>query len=173
MAYVRHLPRHLRKTVNDHIVAHLTALGWFNDPATLNSRPVKMYLRRIRDSELIEISGNAVGIFWGAESNDEAEELGGGLMKFNGTFYVDVIASEDGVGLALSSDIKDLLTGRAPGTARLLQLNDYSTAPPTALPDHLVEFVEVKRQRPEQNEVEQFWQVLVVDVEVVFPGEDS
>ncbi len=173
MTYLRHSSRHLAQTVNDRIRDFLSGCGWLAAPP-FGTTPVEIITRRIRESELQSMTGNKVGLFYSEESNDQPAELGGGLLRNATTLYADVIAVNDGVGLALASDIKDCLSGRVIGWPRIIRLRDY-TANPTGveLPDHVIEFVDVQRRRPSESEARTlFWQVITADIELTFPGED-
>ncbi len=174
MPYLQHASRHVSKTVIDHITAYLGAQGWLSTPTMFGTPPFSIQTRRLRESELLTLTSNTLGIFFGEESSDEAEELGGGLMQVRSQLYVDVISEKYAHGLAICQDIKDLLSGRAPGTSRFLVVRDYTSAPagvPT--PDHQVEFLQIERQRPENSEAKLSWQTLTATMELIFPGEDS
>ncbi len=173
MPYLQHSSRHLARTVTEHIRGRLATLGWLAAPAPLGATPFTVETRRLRESEVQAITSNTLGIFFGEESDDEPFELGGGNMRMETTFYCDIIAEKQGIGLAVASDIKDLLTGRVPGLARMITLRDYTTDP-AGVPqdDYLIEFVQVSRARPENSETKLNWQILTCTLELVFPGEE-
>ncbi len=169
---LRHASRHLAKTVTDRITDYLVGLGWTTAPP-FGTTPVEIVTRRFRESEMQALTGNKVGLFFAEETDDEPAELGGGLMRNRTTLFADVIAVNDGVGLALSSDIKDLLTGRVIGWPRMIKMRDYTTNPAgDVLEQWIVEFTDVQRQRPAQDLRAQFWQVVTADIELTFPGEE-
>lgn len=173
MTYLRHTSRHLAKTINERVTEYLTTLGWTIAPP-FQTTPVEIVTRRIRESELQSISGNKVGLFYADETDDQAAELGGGLMQNTTHMLVDVVAVNDGIGLALSSDIKDCLSGRLSDYPRIVKLRDYTTNPlGDPLDDHILEFVSVSRERPQSVDARQlFWQVIVAEVQLTFPGEE-
>lgn len=169
--YLRHSTRHLQRTLGDHITTHLQALGWLSEPAPFGTTPVVVMTRRFRESEATAITGNLVAVTFGEEPDDEDLELGGGLEVSRTEMFIDVVAVNDPVGLALATDIKDLLSGRAPGTSRFLRVRDYtavSTGVETAA--YQVEIVAVQRQRPDISDIKQFWQTVVAGLEMTFPG---
>lgn len=173
MTYVRHASRKLAWTLERNLRAQLDALGWITPPIAFNTTAVTITSRRIPESELTAITGNMVGIFQGSESNDEPIQLGGGFQSTVIQMYVDVVAVNEAIGLALSSDIKDLLTGRRPGTSRFFLLREFDNDPAgEPVPDWSVEVTSVERQRPDNNQVKTFWQVLVANLEMTFPGDD-
>ncbi len=170
---LRHASRHLARTLEDRIRAQLQGLGWFGPAVPFGTTPVTIYSRRLRESELVSITGNIVGIFFGQETDDAATELGGGLLTSTTDMFVDIVAVNDPIGLALAADVKDLLSGRAAGMARMFPLRDYTADPAgVPLPDHMIEVVGVARQRPENAETKLFWQVLTAGLELTFPGEE-
>jgi hypothetical protein len=169
---LRHSSRHLAKTVIDRITDHVVGLGWTTAPP-FGTTPVEIVTRRFRESELQALTGNKLGLMFSDETDDEPAELGGGLLQNRTTLYADVIAVNDGVGLALASDIKDLLTGKVIGQPRMFKMRDYTTNPAgDPLDEWVVEFLDVRRQRPSQDLRAQFWQVVTADVELTFPGEE-
>ncbi len=169
---LRHISRHLQRTVEDRIRAELQALGWLGPSVPFGTTPISIYSRRLRDSELVALTGNIVGIFFGRESDDSAAELGGGMLTTTTDLFVDIVAVNDPIGLALASDVKDFLTGRAPGATRMFPLRDYTSDPGgVPQPDAMVEVVGVERQRPENQETRLFWQVLIAGLELTYPGE--
>ncbi len=172
MTYVRHASRKLAWTFERNLRAHLTSCGWITPPIVFNTTPVTITTRRIPESEMQTITGNLVGIFFGSETDDAPTQLGGGFSAVQHQVYVDAIAVNEAIGLALASDIKDFLTGRAPGLSRYFHLRDYDTdAGGTELPDWQIEITDVERQRPDNNQVKLFWQVLVATLEMTFPGD--
>jgi hypothetical protein len=172
MPALRHASRHLMRTVQDRVEAQLQTLGWLGPTVPFGTTPVTIYSRRLRESELVSITGNIVGIFFGQETEDAEAELGGGILVTSTDLFVDIVAVNDPIGLALASDIKDFLSGRIPGAARMFPLRDYTTNP-TGDPrdDHMVEVVGASRQRPENVESKLFWQVVTAGLELSFPGE--
>jgi hypothetical protein len=172
MAYLRHASRHLQRTVEDRLRAQLNTLGWLGPSAPFGTTPITILSRRVRDSELTALTGNIVGIFFGQEGEDTEAEMGGGMLRTSTDLFVDVVAVNDPIGLALASDVKDFLTGRATGTSRLFAVSDY-TADPAGVPrsDYVVEVVDVSRERPDNTETRMFWQVVTATLEMTFSGE--
>lgn len=169
--YLRHASRHLRQTLIDHVTAALVTGGWTGDPAPFGTTPVEIRSSRIREADLAPITGNLVAISFGDEGEDEPVELGGGLVVSSSHMFIDVVAVGDAVGLALASDIKDLLSGRAAESTRFLTLNDYTSVPTgVAVPGYQIEIPSVVRQRPQNLDYKAFWQILVAVVELTFPG---
>lgn len=173
MTYLRHAPRHLHRTLIDRVSGRLVALGWTTTPP-LGAQPLTILTRRVRESEQIAAEANMVGISFGEESDEAEVELGGGLASVTTRMVCDIIAANDSYGLAISSDIKDCLTGRAPGFSRVFKLRDYTTDQ-AGVPrdDCMIEVTEVTRQRPESSEARMWWQVLVAQIELVTAGGDS
>lgn len=173
MTYLRHATRHLRRTLIDRVTGHLDDLDWTTTPP-LGAEPLTIVTRRVRESEQITADANLVGIYFGEESDEAAAELGGGLSTVTTRMVCDVIAANDTYGLAISSDIKDCLTGRAPDYARVFPLRDYTTEQ-AGVPrdDYTIEVVEVTRQRPETSETRMWWQVVVASIELTILGGDS
>jgi hypothetical protein len=173
VTYVRHASRKLAWTFERNLRASLDSLGWITPPIAFSTTPVTITTRRIPESEMQAITGNLVGVFFGAETDDAPFQLGGGYQVTSHQVFVDIVAVNEAVGLALAGDIKDVLSGRVPGKSRYFNLRDYDTDPGgILLPDWQVEVVEVERQRPDNNQVKLFWQVLVASLEMTFPGDE-
>ncbi len=174
MTYLRHASRHLARTIEDDLKAWLGGAGWLSTPALWGTTPVQVRSVRMRESELTALSDkNIVGIFTGAESDDEAIQLGGGFCRTNIQMIIDVVAVNEAIGVALAADVKDYLSGRYPGGSRFFQLRDYTnSATGTPLPDWQVEVLSAVRQRPDTSEAKAFWQLILVELELTFPGDD-
>lgn len=173
MSYVRHVGRHLRRTMIQRLTTQMGSLGWLADPGPMGATPVEILTRRARESELQAITGNVLGIYFGQESDDEAAQLGGGLLTVTTLMACDVVATKDAYGISIASDVKDFLSGRTPGGTRMFPLLDFTTDDDgVPLADHMVEVTKVTRQRPENVETKLWWQVLVAELELTIPGDE-
>lgn len=163
---MRHLSRHLQSTVQDHVLRHLTELGWVGAPATVpfGALPVTFQKVAPREEQLASITPNLVAVSFGRQTDDEEEEMGGPLISQEHVFFVDIYAENEGIGLALSEDVRDLLVGRASyGTrppSRYVTLENYSTSPPTPVPGFKGEFTDVLRTPADRVIGNYSWQVV-------------
>lgn len=122
--------RLLKESLFHMIDDSLRALGWFDDGR--QHRAVTFRDHEVHDDE--EIVPNMVAL--ADENIDQLDaELGSNLSEHNWTFYVDVYAENDAIGIHLSHDIKSILEGRFNSIGRndnFFNLVDYSS--PAATP---------------------------------------
>jgi hypothetical protein len=174
VTYIRHSMRHVQQTMVDRITQRLIDLDWQTpgdvpfgeDPVVVSTEPLHPENRE-------PVRGNMVIVSFGDSPDDEGEELGGGLMLTETVIFIDCIGTSDAVSLALAEDIKDWMTGRAPGTSRYCYLNDYTTSQ-SGVQDTTwqLELTGVIRERP-LNPWQSHWQILKGTVEIRFMGDDT
>lgn len=168
---LRQVSRHLQQTVSLRLKAALTDFGWLSDPTPFDSAPFVLRLGRMTEKELAEIKPNFAAVTFGDEPPEEEQELGGGLSLLRTQVAVDVIPDSEALGLALASDVRDVMYGKFPDWPRVFPLRDYSLDPagvPTD--DYVIEFVDVARRRPDQAEGRLHWQQVIADIELTMPG---
>lgn len=174
---MRHLSRHLQATVQDHVRKHLVELGWIGlvVDVPFGALPVIFQTVAPRESDLVAITPNLVAVSFGSQRDDSEEQLGGGLVSQEHAFFVDVMAENEGVGLALAEDVRDLLVGRATyvgrSASRFLQLENQETQPPTPVVGYTGEFTEVMRSPADRDLGTINWQVISGTVFLHLPGE--
>lgn len=165
MTYLRFVVRHLQRSIEDAVEEHLDALGWLGPVVPFGEQPVVFQRGRMDESELRAVTGNLVAVSFGNEPDDTPLELGGGLQLSEHFLFVDVIGREESVALVIASDLKDALSGRAPGTSRYVRLRNYLTDPPTLVDDHLIELIDVMRERPDTVDYRRNWHVVKATVQ--------
>lgn len=172
MTYLPYAVRHMQATIESHIKARLTTLGWLGPIASVPFGASILEFRTgpIEESELKAVTGNMVTVSFGGEPDDDPQEMGGPLMMVEHTVFVDCLGEKEAIALAIASDVKDLLAGRAPGTKRYLTLVDQRTATPVV--DYRLELVDVVRQEGTPS-VRRNWQIVKATVEMVYSGEDD
>lgn len=172
MTYLRHLPRHVQKSVNDRIFAGLTTDGWFGATGPFGTEKAKWFARRVDPAEFLkENAGNIVAVSYGTEPMLQEQELGGGLVLHQYTLYVDIVGVDDSISVALAADIMDRLRGDKPSTSPFEPIYDYTTTP-RVLTDGYVEFTNVQRTRPEGDDFRRLWNVLVASVDAYVIGNE-
>ncbi len=172
MTYLRHLPRHVQQSVIDRIHDGLDEDGWLDDPAIFGTSTVRWFPARVDESTLTnDNAGNVVAVSFGTEPTTQEQELGGGLMLYQYTLYVDVVGVDDSISLAIAADIIDRLRGQKPDTSPFEPLYDYTTSPRTET-DGYLEFVNVQRTRPEGDDYRRLWNMVVASVDTYVTGNE-
>lgn len=141
---MRHLARHVAKTVADRLLSELTTLGWVNDPRVFNASPVQVRNVDPHDVNTSQQEPNLVAVWIDDEGPTSAAELGGGLADVLLALDVHLWADNPSVASALASDIKDILRGL------VLPVTDYAQTPaaPSATAQLEVDEDEVTIVRP-------------------------
>lgn len=153
MTFLRHASRHVHQSMVDMLTAQLTTLGWASDQPPFGADPIQIITTRpfagTRLSEHIGTTGTTVVISLGSELVPDQQELGGALASQDYPFFIDVFSDKEAIGLAVATDIKDILLGRLPGTHRFLTVVDQVSG--TDVPDWQVEINDVERVSPEHD----------------------
>lgn len=170
MTWLRHAPRHVHRTVFDHIEAQLASLGWSVEATTpFGAPPVTMIDAPVVDGDQIRKQAKAGTVFvtLGDEPAPSEEELGGPLHSQEFVIFLDVFMDAHSHAVALASDIRDILLGRI-GGKRILQVVNQITGDPH--PGWVIELDDVERSMPEQK-LALHWQVVKVTARVFYPEE--
>lgn len=121
--------RLLKESLFHMINDSLAQLGWFD--AGRQHQAVTFRAHAVDDDETITV--NMVALADEDLVSDEIE-LGTLLSEHRWTFYVDVYAENDSIGIHLSHDIKSILEGRMPAIGRgnnRLMIIDYTSTSAT------------------------------------------
>lgn len=168
---MRHLSRHLQATLENHVEAWLTGLGWLDPVNTpLGALPVTFQRKRPDEHLLQSVQPNLVTVSFGSQTDDAEEELGAGLVSQEHVVFVDIYAENEGIGLALAEDIRDLLVGRPPGVSRYVPLMDQRVNPPTPVLGYQIELDEVVREPSLRQLANISWQVVSCTAWIYLPG---
>lgn len=173
MAFLRHASRHVHQSLLNMLTEQLATLGWMGpDAVPFGADPVTIIATRpfigSRLSDQVGATGTTVVFSLGSEAVPGSEELGGALASQDYPFFIDVFSDTEAVGMALSTDIKDILLGRLPGTTRFLTLVDQTTG--DAVTSWQVELNDVERVAPE-HEFPLQWFAVHVTATAYFPEE--
>ena len=168
---MRHFARHLHATIQNQVEAHLVTMGWLTDGTPgfvplLGALPVEFQRQRPDESILKSLKPNLVAVSFGGETDDEDEQLGGGLVSQEHVMFVDVYAENDAVAVGLASDIRDLLAGRF--GSRYFRIIDQATG--TDVLGYLGEYDEVFREPADRELPSVRWQIVRATVLVLMPG---
>lgn len=136
----------------------LRALGYMDDswplaPVTVTGQPF---------DPLVEIVPNKVHVS-GDDIIGIEIELGSDLQENRWTFYVDIFAEKESVGISLAGDVRDILRGKMSTIGRnISDLNvlDYRQATPTHLFYVDIEDVDLQRVRQWKTPVNRNWWVV-------------
>lgn len=170
MTWLRHYPRHVHRTLFNHLEAELDGLGWTDALATPFGAPVVTLVDApMVDGDQIrkQAAPGKVFVTLGDEDPPDAEELGGPLSMQRVPIFVDAFMDAHGHAVALASDIRDIFLGRI-GGKRVLPVVDQGTG--VAVPGWSMEFCDVQRETPPLN-LALHWQVVKVTCEVTYPEE--
>lgn len=123
---MRHLSRHVAKTIADLLVTELTALGWVNEPRVFGARAV--VVRNI-DPDSVNTDQqdpNLVAVWIDDEGGFANAELGGHLKEVMVALEVHLWAENPSIAAALASDVRDVLRDL------VMPVTDYTQSPPVA-----------------------------------------
>jgi hypothetical protein len=153
---MRHRLRHVQQTIADHVEQGLIELGWVEPPINFGASPVRF--QDVEPDAARRLEGNVVGVVIEDEGPVSEFELGGGVEQVDYDLGVSVYAESSGIAMALADDIKDLVSNR------VIPLLDYTQQPPTPVPGHHIELVDVRVQRRTAGEIgfesKRSWRVL-------------
>jgi len=166
--YVRHAARYVRASMEAVVSTFLDEFGWCGPNVPFGAQPVTVMLRPPKQAELKPVSGNVVFISHGDEADYEDMQLGGGLLRVEHVLFVDILAENDGIALAIAADLKDRLAGLIGGTRFLRPTNP---ATDQALPGFLGEFDDVVREQP--NPDLGAWQSVKATLVLDFGGDQT
>lgn len=164
--YLRNQDRMIYRSVFDYVSAQLAILGWTS--STLAGLPFGattpvVILEDVPDPKLGSVAPNTLAFTQGTTPDDKEAELGssgGGLWTTDHTFFVDIYSETVGIGKAIASDVRAILTGKLPGTSRYQPVMNYSVNPVVAAPGHLLHFEDVEVSRPEMNSYKLHWEIV-------------
>lgn len=137
--------RLLKESLFNMINDSLTSLGWFDTGR--QHRPVVFRDHGVPDDE--EVVPNMVALA-DDDVQDSDMELGSNFSEHQWTFYVDVYAENDAIGIHLSNDVKAILEGRIRAIGRFnnfFDLVDYSATAATPIIFGSAEITGVSVQR--------------------------
>ena len=142
---LRFATRHITQTVYDFTVAGMTDLGWTGGTPPFGTTPVTFQSAPVSDNlDASRLQPNMIAVFPGVEPGFVDLELGGPLASQLVPFYAEIYGESSGVALSIASDIRDIWLGRR-GTS-VLEVLDYTQAPPVAVPNWYVDLgVNVER----------------------------
>jgi hypothetical protein len=167
---LRFRPRHVHKTLADHVEAQLASLGWVNAPVNFDTVPIT-FLEFQPDEAGKEIKANTVAITLGDEEPDQPMEMGastGGLWEVVFPVFVDVYGANAAIATSIASDVKGILSDLA------LNLRDYtSVADGTETAEIIwVEREQVFVERPAASmgspDIRRYWRVVKAPASVRF-----
>ena len=165
---MRFRPRHVHKTIADHLEAELGTLGWVSEPINFGATPVTFREFEPDEPNPVEIKPNTVSITLGDELPDAELELGGRLLSTKFVLFVDVYGENSSVARSICSDVKDVLVDLP------LTVLDFTTSG-SGVPTSERIFIErdsVLVERPDGSadakDIRKNWRVVKATVEVTF-----
>lgn len=170
---MRHFSRHLHATIQNQVEQHLVDCGWLTNGDVgfvplLGALPVDYQRQRPDESMLKSLKPNLVSVSFGGQTDDEEEELGGGVVSQEHVIFADVYAENDAIAVALASDIRDLFAGRT-AAGRFFRVVDQATA--TDVLGYRCEYDEVYREPADRELPSVRWQIVRATALVELPGE--
>jgi hypothetical protein len=151
------------------IEGSLDQLGWFD--AGRMHMPVSVIGTQMDDGEKIE--PNIVSVSTEIVTNLEME-LGSGLEENKHTYFVDIYAENEDVGLHLAGDIYDIVRGKMPSIGRGapdFDVLDLTQATPTVLFVCEIENVDVGRSRDWGKTFNRYWWTIGLDINDYYDNE--
>lgn len=162
MAYVRGQTAYAEETLRAYLVEQLTALGWYGSVSTLPYGATQaVTLTDFLPAQSVKLVNNTIAMTSGDESDDDEAELGaagGGLHTTERVYFLDIFGESQGIALRIADDLKAVLTGKLPGTARYQHVRDPVNG--GVLAGHLLHFDNVLRTKPTAADYQRFWQVV-------------
>lgn len=165
---IRFATRYVQHSIGQVVRTFLDEYGWTGATPPFGTSPVTFHAAAPKPSDLKALDGNDVFVSFGDEGDHRAMELGGGLLRVEHVVFVDVIAVDESIGLALACDIKDRMTGLFGGT-RYLRPKDPATG--LQLDGYLGEFTDFQRYQPSGEQ--RSWHAVNGSCLMDFPGEES
>lgn len=163
---VRHAARFVQASMEAMLTTFLAEYGWTTLTPPFGAKPVTLYSRQPKESELAPTETNSVFISFGDETSMSERQLGGGLLQVEHVLFVDILAENRGVGLAIASDVKDRLEGLFGGSRYLYPVNPGTGQ---RLPGYVGEFGDTVREQPRADL--ETWTAVKSTLYLDFPGE--
>lgn len=165
---MRFRPRHVHKTIADHIEAEMATLGWVTPPVNFGTAPLTFKEFEPDEPTPTTIVPNTVSITLGDEMPDEELELGGRLLATRFPLFVDVYGENFSIARSICSDVKDILVDLP------LDVLDYTASNTGAATQERI-FIErnsILVERPagsaDAKDIRKNWRVVKATVEVTF-----
>lgn len=154
--------RLIRESLFQEVKDGLTDLGWF--ASGRKHLPVSIRSKEIDRNEEIPLNTIVLadgGIF---ETNIE---MGSTLAEFSMSFYFDVYAESDAMGVHLAGDIRDLLQGRFTSIRNMqtIRAYDYSLTTPTQFATVQIVGVAMDKAQTFSKPFEEHWYSISVTLE--------
>lgn len=165
---IRFATRYIQHSIGQVVQTFLDEYSWTGATPPFGTSSVDVKFVTPKPSDLEVLHGNTVFVSFGDEPDHRPQELGGGMLRIEHVFFVDILGVDESISLALASDIKDRLTGLFGGT-RYLRPKDPATG--AELPGYLGEFTDVARSQPDGER--NTWYVVNGTCVMDFPGEES
>lgn len=173
MAYLRHMARHLQRTVELHLGAALDQLGWTTETPPFGTQTARYVVTRLDESDLKSVEGNLFALSFESSGELVPQELGGGNVGYEQVFFVDCLGVSDTIALAMGEDVKDVFSGLAPGYSEHIPLLDFTNDEEGQVAvGYKMEFTEVARYRPPDVSYKPHWQIVSGTIEVILPGSE-
>lgn len=140
----------------------LDSLGWFD--TNRQHKPVSLVGTMVENST--EIKPNLVSISAEVVTNTEME-MGSGLEENRWTFYIDIYAENEDVGLHLAGDIYDIIRGKMSSVGRSTTefvVLDLTQATPSELFYCDIDNIDIARSRDWTKAYSRYWWTIGLDV---------
>ncbi len=154
--------RLVRESLYNTVYNALDGIGWFD--AGRQHQPVSFVSAPVDDEA--EIKFNTIAIA-DADIDSVEAEIGSLLSEHRWTFYIDVYAENNALGMQLAHDIKDILEGRMPSIGRSdpsFVAYDYRGATPVMFTTCQIENVMVDRAQGFPQPWRRWWYSVALTV---------
>ena len=160
--------RLIRQSLFYVVSSSLGSLGWLDS----NRQHLPVVLLSEQGSWDQEIKPNTVCLSDGPSMSSDGE-MGSNFSSFKLSFFFDVYAESDAVGLHLATDIRDVLQGRFPSIGRsgpMLDCVNFSLATPTVFAS-LPMSADLDRMPKATKQYEEHWYVVGCTVDDEYGSE--
>lgn len=153
--------RLIRDNMYDVVNDGLTELGWMNDDRPHN--PVEVRIDQVPHGEVAEPN---IVVVTAEDLFESPMEMGSLAGQHTWMYYIDVYAEDNILGMALATDIRDILQGRFTSSVSRIgpDVDVYDLRLDLATPHRLfsveIENVDMNKSRAYEQPYEKFWWVV-------------
>jgi hypothetical protein len=163
--------RLIQDNFRSHVYNALAELGWFDSNRA--HKPVTLLANPAENDEQIQVNTVAIS---NHDINSIEAELGSDLEENLMTFWVDVYAENQDIGIHLAGDIRDILRGKMASSGVTLPsflVYDLTLATPVPLFRCHIEAVDMARVQNSTKAYHKFWWTIVCEVLDVYLDESD
>jgi hypothetical protein len=165
---MRHRTRHIHQTLVQHVTGKLDELGWVSDPVNYGTSAVNVQSVEPYGEGAVQPDGNLVHVTIDDSSEDQDEELGGGLISAHYILFIDVIGLSIPLSVAIADDMRLAIKNQ------VIPVLDFTSNPlGVAQAGHWIEFdnIDVDVPPAASSVDKRTWRVVSALVNVYMPDD--